>query len=74
MINKMMTHDGIFKISDDQKLVEYKCPMLANLLGEYIFVTKRDTNSFDGKLKNGLEIKNIPYEILSDYNIDLTKK
>jgi hypothetical protein len=48
--------------------------LLAKLLGEYIFVTKRDTNSFDGILKNGLEIKDIPYEILSDYNIDLTKK
>jgi len=74
MINKMMTHDGIFKISEDPKLVENKCPLLANLLGEYIFVTKRDTNSFDGMFKNGLEIKDIPYEILSDYNIDMTKK
>ena len=43
---------------------------MKDLKGEYVFVTKRETDKFDGRFKNGIEIKGIPYIVLSDYNDD----
>jgi hypothetical protein len=70
MINKIMTHDGIFKITEDEKIISLKFPELKDHRGEHLFVTKREADKFDGIFKNGDEFKGIPYVILTDYNDD----